>query len=103
MPSLLRPRRKPPRADDDGAATRALTCALAGMSNLLVFAFVSLLGTLELTTGQSLKRAPNLHRGHVSLSGFAISTSQPIHSTNNPTASHHTTQAPFIRPSPFNT
>lgn len=58
MPSLLRPRRKPPRADDDGATTRALTCALAGVSNLLVFAFVSLLGTLELTTGQSLIEGP---------------------------------------------
>lgn len=54
MPSLLirprpGPRSKPPRADDaddaaDSSAVRVLTCALAGLSNLLVFAFVSLLG-----------------------------------------------------------
>lgn len=56
VPSLLirprpGPRSKPPRADDadddeaaDSSAVRVLTCALAGLSNLLVFAFVSLLG-----------------------------------------------------------
>lgn len=51
VPSLLRPHKPSTRARQDGldagncvGSDRLLTCALAGLSNLLVFAFVSLLG-----------------------------------------------------------